>query len=72
MTAALKILSGLAKSASVCAVWFAAITIDESALVPIGSVVAVMGGVWYLSARLQRMDDSLKEMNRRLKVLEDR
>jgi hypothetical protein len=71
MTAALKILSGLGKAAGVCGVWFAAVTIDETTLVPLGSAIAVLLAVWHLSARLQRMEDGIKEMNRRIKALEE-
>jgi len=69
---AYKALCFASKSAALGAAWFAAITIDETTLVPLGSAVFVLSGVWYLSGRLQRMEDGLKEANRRLKVLEDR
>jgi hypothetical protein len=69
---AYKALCFAGKSAVVGAAWLAAVTIDESTLMPLGSAVFVLSGVWYLSSRLQRMEDGLKEANRRLKVLEDR
>jgi len=72
MQHSLKLLWSVGKGASCGAAWLAAITIDETTLVPLGSAVFVLTGVWYLSARLQRMDDKLQELNRRLKVLEDR
>ena len=62
----------IAKGTTILAIWLAAIILDETTLVPIGSAVAVLLAVWHLSARLQRMEDGIKELSRRIKVLEER
>jgi hypothetical protein len=61
-----------AKGICLGTVWLATVVVDETTLVPIGSAVMVLTAVWYLSARLQRMEDGIKEMSRRIKALEGR
>jgi hypothetical protein len=39
------------------AVMLAGMAIDSSTLIPIGSALSVGAGVWYLSTRLQRIED---------------
>lgn len=59
---------------SVCGggLFFGAVTVDENSLIPLGSAIFVLSGVWYLSSRLQKLDDGQKEICRRLTTLEEK
>lgn len=43
-------------------VFLAGIVIDERSLIPVGSVCAIMGGVWWLGRKLQNIDDRLDNL----------
>lgn len=51
------------------ACWFAGLTLDETTLIPIGATLSVMAGVWFLSARMQKQDDALAEIQRTIDEL---
>lgn len=39
------------------------VVIDEKSLVPIGSALAVMSGVWWIGRKLQRMEDDIRSLS---------
>jgi len=45
------------------------VLLDGTAMITVSGATAVMGAVWYLSARLQRTDDKLDEIQRTLSNL---
>ena len=45
------------------------VVVDETSLVPIGSAVAVMSGVWWIGRKLQRMEDDIKALSESVKQL---
>lgn len=47
----------------------AAIQLDERTVIPIGTALVVGTGVWYLSAKLTRLEAGQAEINRRLDAL---
>lgn len=47
----------------------AAVTIDERSLLPISTVLIVGSGIWYLSSKLQKLQDGQDEINRRIDTL---
>jgi len=72
MNPLIKLVWSGAKGACLAVAWLATVTVDETTLVPIGSAIMVLSGVWYLSARLQRMEDGVKELSRRIQRLEEK
>ena len=56
----------LGTSCLVTGVWLAAVTIDENSVIPIGSALAVMAGVWIMGSKFQRVIDGQKEIQNRI------
>jgi hypothetical protein len=50
-------------------VWFGGIILDEHTAVPVGAVMAVGSGMWWLSSKLQSMEDRIKELSSKLHEL---
>lgn len=61
----------LLKSLLGALVFYGAITLDEHMLVPLGTVLTVSGGVWYLGRKLQALDDRLDNGDERFKRMEE-
>jgi hypothetical protein len=60
----------LLKSMLFSAVLTAVITIDQSALVPIGTVLTISGGIWWMGRKLQKIDDRLDDGDTRFSRIE--
>lgn len=51
------------------AVFAAGLVIDQSTLLPIGSAMAVMTGVWWMGRKLQKLEDNQEELYRWIRHL---
>lgn len=51
---------------------FAAISIDQNTLIPIGTVLSIGAGVWWLGRKLQSFDDKLESIDFRFEGIRDR
>lgn len=48
------------------------IVLDSQTALPIGTWLGLVGGVWYLSARLARMEESNRHIEQRFSLMEQR
>lgn len=48
-----------------------AVVFDEHALIPVGSAMAVLGGVWWLGRKLQWQDDERAALRRDVAEIKD-
>lgn len=48
------------------AIYYAAVVLDETSLVPLGTIFVVGGGIWWLGRKLQSLEDSQRDISRRL------
>lgn len=42
--------------------WLGAIVFDEHALVPVGTIIVLGGGIWWLGRKLQALEDGQKTL----------
>lgn len=56
-------------TAVIGAIFATGVVIDEKAMIPIGTLLAVCGFVWWMGRKLQRIDDQLETINDKLKTL---
>lgn len=60
----------LLKSIAYGSAFAAAITIDQATLIPVGTVITIGGGIWYLGRKLQQIDDRLENGDKRFERIE--
>jgi hypothetical protein len=46
------------------ALYLAAVLIDENVLVPVGTILVIGGGIWWLGRKLQSLEDGLNHLQK--------
>lgn len=62
-------LHGIVNGVTAGGAFFAATVVDQNSLIPIGTAMAVLGGVWWLGRKLQALEDSQQNLQNRIENL---